>query len=113
MNPDDVTIPWCSPGYGTSGATRNGKVAVPDPRKPGGGALSSGPDERQAFVAKVQAMAPYSLNAWAAALIGCKLTARQVRTELPWQGLVVLPEPDSAIAETAVALATSRAIQSG
>jgi hypothetical protein len=65
MNHDDVTIPWRGPGYGTSGATRNGEVAVPDSRNPGGGALSSGPDKWQVFVAKVQAMAPYSLSAWA------------------------------------------------
>ena len=47
-----------------------------------------------------------------AALVGCKLTAELVRAELPWHQLVVLPEPESAIAETAAALATSRAIQS-
>ncbi|HEX6527872.1 MAG TPA: ADP-ribosylglycohydrolase family protein [Streptosporangiaceae bacterium] len=34
-------------------------------------------------------------------LMGCKITAEQVRAELPWHQLVVLPEPDSAIAETA------------
>jgi ADP-ribosylglycohydrolase len=45
-------------------------------------------------------------------LMGCKLTAGQVRAELPWHQLVVLPEPKSAIAETATALATTRAIQS-
>ena len=45
-------------------------------------------------------------------LMGCKLTAEQVRAELPWHQLVVLPEPESAIAETAAALATTRAIQS-
>ena len=45
-------------------------------------------------------------------LMGSKLTAEQVRAELPWHQLVVLPEPESAIAETAVALATARAIQS-
>ena len=45
-------------------------------------------------------------------LMGCKLTAEQVRAELPWHQLVVLPEPDTAIAETAAALATARAIQS-
>ena len=45
-------------------------------------------------------------------LMGCKLTAEQVRAELPWHSLVVLPEPESAIAETAAALATTRAIQS-
>ena len=45
-------------------------------------------------------------------LMGSKLTAEQVRAELPWHSLVVLPEPESAIAETAVALATTRAIQS-
>jgi len=45
-------------------------------------------------------------------LMGCKLTAGQVRAELPWHRLVVLPEPESAITETATALATARAIQS-
>ncbi len=45
-------------------------------------------------------------------LMGCKLTAEQVRAELPWHHLVVLPEPENAIAETAAALATARAIQS-
>ena len=45
-------------------------------------------------------------------LMGCKLTAGQVRAELPWHQLVVLPEPETAIAETAAALATTRAIQS-
>ena len=45
-------------------------------------------------------------------LTGCKLTAEQVRAELPWHQLVILPEPESAIAETAAALATTRAIQS-
>ena len=45
-------------------------------------------------------------------LMGGKLTTKQVRAELPWHQLVVLPEPESAIAETAVALATTRAIQS-
>ncbi len=46
-------------------------------------------------------------------LMGGKLTAGQVRAELPWHQRVVLPEPDSAITETAAALATARAIQSG
>jgi ADP-ribosyl-[dinitrogen reductase] hydrolase len=45
-------------------------------------------------------------------LMGGKLTAGQVRTELPWYRLVVLPEPETAIAETATALATIRAIES-
>src|SRR5690242_8913422 len=45
-------------------------------------------------------------------LMGCKLTAEQVRAELPWHQLVILPEPETAIAETAAALATTRAIQS-
>jgi ADP-ribosylglycohydrolase/tetratricopeptide (TPR) repeat protein len=45
-------------------------------------------------------------------LMGCKLTAEQVRAELSWHQLVVLPEPDTAIAEAAAALATTRAIQS-
>jgi len=45
-------------------------------------------------------------------LMGGKLTAEQVRAELPWHRLVVLLEPETAIAETAAALATTRAIQS-
>ncbi len=45
-------------------------------------------------------------------LMGGKLTAEHVRAELPRHQLVVLPEPESAIAETAAALATTRAIQS-
>ncbi len=45
-------------------------------------------------------------------LMGGKLTAGQVRTELPWHRLVALPEPETAIAETATALATIRAIES-
>lgn len=44
-------------------------------------------------------------------LIGCRLTAGQVRAQLPWHRLVVLPEPETAISEAAAALATSRAIQ--
>ena len=46
-------------------------------------------------------------------LMGCKLTAEQVRAELPWHSLVVPPEPESAITGTAAALAIARAIQSG
>jgi ADP-ribosylglycohydrolase len=45
-------------------------------------------------------------------LLGCRLTAEQVRAELPWYRAVVLPEPESLITETAVALATARAVQS-
>jgi ADP-ribosylglycohydrolase len=45
-------------------------------------------------------------------LMGCNLTAEQVRAELPWHQLVVLPEPANAIADTASALATVRTIQS-
>jgi len=45
-------------------------------------------------------------------LMGCKLTAEQVRAELPWHRLVARPERDSVIAEAATALATARAVQS-
>ena len=45
-------------------------------------------------------------------LSGSDLTTEQVRAELPWHQLVILPEPENAIAETAAALATARAIQS-
>jgi ADP-ribosylglycohydrolase len=45
-------------------------------------------------------------------LMGGNLAAGQVRAELPWHQLIVLPEPESGIAETAAALATTRAIQS-
>ena len=44
-------------------------------------------------------------------LMGGKLTAEQVRADLPWHQLVVLPEPASAIADTASTLATIRTIQ--
>lgn len=53
-----------------------------------------------------------TVAALAGGLMGAKLTAGQVCTELPWHQLVVMPEPESAIAETATALATARAIQS-
>ena len=79
MHRDDVTIPWCRPGYGNSGATRSGKVASRDSASPGRGALSFSLDERQAFVAKVQAMAPYSLSAWAAAPRGGSLLCHHRR----------------------------------
>jgi ADP-ribosylglycohydrolase len=45
-------------------------------------------------------------------LMGGNLTAGQVRAELPWHQLVVLPEPASVIADMATALATTRTIQS-
>ena len=44
-------------------------------------------------------------------LMGGKLTTEQVRAELPWYQLVALPEPESEMADIAVALATARAIQ--
>ncbi len=53
-----------------------------------------------------------TVTALAGGLLGGKLTAEQVRAELPWHGLVVLPGPESVIAETAAALATARAVQS-
>ena len=45
-------------------------------------------------------------------LLGCRLTAEQVRAELPWYRAVALPELESLITETAAALATARAVQS-
>ena len=45
-------------------------------------------------------------------LLGCGLAAAQVRAELPWHQVVVLPEPEGLIAETAAALATARAVNS-
>jgi hypothetical protein len=72
MNHDDVIAPWRKSSYSNTGAncvevakTRSGKVAVRDSRNPAGGALSFSPDEWQVFAAKVQAMAPDSLGAWA------------------------------------------------
>jgi ADP-ribosyl-[dinitrogen reductase] hydrolase len=44
-------------------------------------------------------------------LLGCRLTPEQVRAELPWHRLVVLPELESAITGTAAALATTRTVQ--
>jgi ADP-ribosyl-[dinitrogen reductase] hydrolase len=55
---------------------------------------------------------PDTVAALVGGLMGSKLTAEQVRAELPWHRLVALPEPESAIAETAAALATTRAFQS-
>ena len=62
MHRDEVTTPRRGSDHGTSSATRSGKFAVPDSRNSRDVALSFSPDERQAFVAKVQAMAPYSLR---------------------------------------------------
>lgn len=45
-------------------------------------------------------------------LMGATLTAEQVRAELPWHRLVVLPEPDYALAQTEAALATARVVGS-
>jgi ADP-ribosylglycohydrolase len=45
-------------------------------------------------------------------LLGCRLTAEQVRAELPWHRFVVVPELGSTITEMAAALATTRAVQS-
>ena len=53
-----------------------------------------------------------TVAALAGGLMGSKLTAEHVRAELPWHRLVVLPEPDTAITETAAALAAARTIQS-
>jgi len=44
-------------------------------------------------------------------LLGCGLTPAQVRAELPWHQVVVLPEPEG-LTETAAALATARAVNS-
>ena len=45
-------------------------------------------------------------------LLGCRLTAVQVRAELPRHRLVVVPEIESTITEIAAALAITRAVQS-
>ena len=73
MHRDEVTTPWRKAGCSNSGATRSSKVASRDSTSPGDGALSFSLDEWQAFVAKLQAMAPYSLGAWAEALRGGSL----------------------------------------
>jgi Domain of unknown function (DUF397) len=72
MNHDDATTPWRKSSYSNSGAncvevarTRSGKIAVRDSRNAGDVALSFRPGEWRTFVAKVQAMAPVSLGAWA------------------------------------------------
>ena len=44
-------------------------------------------------------------------LMGGNLTAEQIRADLPWHQLVMLPEPASAITDTASALATIRTIR--
>ncbi len=67
MHRDEVTTPRRGSGYSTSSATRSGRFGVPDSRNTADGALSFSPDEWQAFITKVQAMAPYWLSARAAA----------------------------------------------
>lgn len=62
MHRDEVTTPRRGSDHGTSSATRSGKFAVPDSRNSRDLALSFSPDQWQAFVAKGQAMAPYSLR---------------------------------------------------
>ena len=59
MRRDEVTTSERGSGYSAGGATWSVMV-VPDSSSPGDEALSFSPDEWQAFVAKVQAMAPYS-----------------------------------------------------
>jgi len=73
MHHDEVTTPWRKSHGSNSGAPRSGKVASRDSASSGGGALSFSLDECQAFVAKVQAMAPHSLGAWAEASCGGSL----------------------------------------
>lgn len=87
MDHDDVTTPWRKSSYSDSGAncvevarTRSGQVAVRDSRNPGDGALSFNPDEWQTFVAKVQAIAPHSLGAWAVGPRGGSLRCRHGMT---------------------------------
>jgi ADP-ribosyl-[dinitrogen reductase] hydrolase len=53
-----------------------------------------------------------TVTALVGGLMGCTLTAEQVRAELPWHRLVALPEPDHALAQTAAALATARVVES-
>jgi hypothetical protein len=65
MHRDEVSTPRRGSEHGTSSATRRGKFAVPDPRNSRDVALSFNSDEWQTLT-KVQAMAPYSLGAWAA-----------------------------------------------
>jgi ADP-ribosyl-[dinitrogen reductase] hydrolase len=43
-------------------------------------------------------------------LLGCRLTAKQVRAELSWHLFVVTPDLESTITEAAAALATTRAV---
>ena len=45
-------------------------------------------------------------------LLGCRMTAEQVRVELPWHRLVVSSELESTITDMAVAMVTVRAVRS-
>jgi hypothetical protein len=67
MHRDEVTTPRRGSDHGTSSATRSGGFGVPDSRNTADGPLSFSPDEWQAFITKVQAMAPYLLSARATA----------------------------------------------
>ena len=69
MYRDEVTTPWCKPDCAR--ATRRAAATSrreETSRTPAAAALGFSLDEWQAFVAQVQATAPYSLGAWAEAL---------------------------------------------
>jgi len=53
-----------------------------------------------------------TVTALVGGLLGCRLTAEQVQAEVPWHQLVIFPELESTITDTAVVLATTRAVQS-
>ena len=66
MHRDEVTTPWCKPDCAR--ATRRGAATSRrgEASRTPAAALGFSLDGWQAFVAKVQATAPYSLGAWAA-----------------------------------------------
>jgi ADP-ribosylglycohydrolase len=75
--------------------------------------VAQAPSVRDGLVSAVQLGGDTdTVAALVGGLLGCRLTAEQVRAELPWHYAVVPPEPESLITETAAALATARAIQS-
>jgi ADP-ribosylglycohydrolase len=75
--------------------------------------LARAPSLRDGLVSAVQLGGDTdTVAALVGGLLGCRLTAEQVRAELPWHRPVVRPELESAITETAAALAATRAVQS-
>jgi ADP-ribosylglycohydrolase len=69
---------------------------------------------RQAMVTAVQLHGDTdTVTALVGGLLGCRLSLQEVRAQVPWNQIVVLPESDDWIRETSEALAMTRAVLYG